>query len=173
MIANSGRRSLDKENKILDITTENKKTILEIQNLKGVCTQYSGSMGYLKQACDEYIEIKSETGNSKIAKAQSLLNKCINSMSSNLKSHSSGDFRCAIWIKQGSVFKFRTGSIGFPDQYYGNRELEIDKSTAGRCYRKEIDLVIDDVSQDDDWSPNEDVKKIYNAMVCIYLEGFG
>lgn len=63
----------------------------------------------------------------------------------------------------------QVASAGFPDYYRTNRTLEIDGSTAGRCFRTKIAFIINDVISDRDFKYNSGSNHKYYSLICAPL----
>ncbi|WP_141432397.1 hypothetical protein [Bacillus sp. 03113] len=103
-----------------------------------------------------------------------LIQRIVEAIAADIKSQGGERHRCGIWIEvpeQGQL-KLTTGSSGFPEQYIGNRVLDINNSIAGRSFRKKQIIKVDNVVEDTDWS-SQDSTNSYSALICIPLGNWG
>jgi hypothetical protein len=98
---------------------------------------------------------------------ESLVQRCLDTLSSDIKVSAGGRHRCALWVQQEEELLLVFASSGFPKTHPGNRRLHIHRSIAGRCLRKRQLIHVDDVTEDDDWEPNYESKTPYRSLICI------
>lgn len=94
-----------------------------------------------------------------------LMQKCLDTLASDIKTKAGGLHRCGLWWKQPpDELILMVASSGFPKNYAGKRSLNINRSIAGRCNRRMQVINVDDVSQDKDWEPNPEAKNIISHL---------
>lgn len=99
--------------------------------------------------------------------ARGLIQRCVESLSSDIKTLPGERHRCALWFEQDRILVPYFGSAGFPDHYINNRQLDLNRSIAGNCFRRKEEINVPDVTLDKDWSPNPDSNSPYKALICI------
>jgi hypothetical protein len=103
----------------------------------------------------------------RMSEIESLAQRCLDTLSSDIKVSAGGRHRCALWVQQDETLLLVFASSGFPKTHPGSRKLHIHRSIAGRCLRKRQLIHVDDVTEDDDWEPNHDSKSPYRSLVCV------
>lgn len=104
----------------------------------------------------------------------SFLQRIVEAIASDVKSQGGERHRCGLWLDapdQGKL-KLIHGSAGFPEHYLNNKTLDVNDSIAGRAFRKNQVLKIDNVSEDSDWNAT-DSSNTYNALICIPVGNWG
>jgi hypothetical protein len=110
---------------------------------------------------------KEESVSTIIQEVDQLIQRCLDTLASDLKTKAGGLHRCGLWIKQDDYLRLVNASSGFPKNYAGSRQLNINRSVAGRCVRKMQIINLDDVTTDSDWEDNPDSKRLYTSLICI------
>jgi hypothetical protein len=103
----------------------------------------------------------------RMSEIESLVQRCLDTLSSDIKVSAGGRHRCALWVQQEELLLLVFASSGFPKTHPGSRKLHIHRSIAGRCLRKSQMIHVDDVTEDDDWEPNHESKSPYRSLVCV------
>lgn len=103
----------------------------------------------------------------RLSEIESLVQRCLDTLSSDIKVSAGGRHRCALWVQQEEELLLVFASSGFPKTHPGNRRLHIHRSIAGRCLRKRQLIHVDDVTEDDDWEPNHDSRSLYSSLICV------
>lgn len=126
----------------------------------------------LKSAYTESRYLFSVFSNGEDIRGQSeeLLRLIIERLSTDLKFSAGESHRCAIWTpindKQlGAV----VASSGFSDYHRRYRALEIDGSTAGRCFRTKITIYSPRVREDRDFRHDSGHDHKHNSLICVPL----
>jgi hypothetical protein len=110
----------------------------------------------------------------KIFESMNLVQRVLDCLTNDIKSKAGGNHRCAVWmIEGGNVLKPFFASAGFPKHYVNQRTLDLDRTIAGKCYRKRQSIHIDDVTKDSDWLPNPESRTPYKSLICIPLGKWG
>lgn len=102
-----------------------------------------------------------------------LLQRMLDILAVDMKLKAGGHHRCGIWLHAEQMLTLRFASAGFPKHYVGERQLHVDRSVAGRSYRKQAIVQIADVTKDEDWERNTDSKSPYQALMCLPLGTYG
>lgn len=102
-----------------------------------------------------------------------LLQRMLDMLAIDMKLKPGVHHRCGIWLYEDQMLTLRFSSAGFPKHYVGERALHVDRSVAGRCYRKQAIVQIVDVTKDEDWERNVESKSPYKALLCLPLGNFG
>jgi len=102
-----------------------------------------------------------------------LLQRMLDMLAIDMKLKPGGHHRCGIWLHAESALTLRFASAGFPKQYVGERQLHVDRSVAGRSYRKQVIVHSPEVRKDEDWEMNADSKSPYQALLCYPLGDYG
>lgn len=98
--------------------------------------------------------------------------RIVESLAADVKTNPGEKHRSGFWIvdRDKEVLTLLNGSSGFPDHYLGNRELGLNQSIAGRCFRKNELINCTDVTEDEDYeSSNSD----YRSLICVPVDNFG
>ena len=105
----------------------------------------------------------------RIERAQDLIQRAIESLASDVKHRSGEQHRCGLWYELDGELVLTYASSGFPPDYLSGvrRRLKVHASLAGKAFRQEQSRQWDDVRVDDDWTPNPNSRSRYTALVCI------
>ena len=98
--------------------------------------------------------------------------RIVESLAADVKTNPGEKHRSGFWVVDSDreVLTLLNGSSGFPDHYLGNRELGLNQSIAGRCFRKNELINCKDVTVDEDYeSSNSD----YRSLICVPVDNFG
>lgn len=102
-----------------------------------------------------------------------LLQRMLDMLAVDMKCSPGGHHRCGIWLYEAPMLTLQLASVGFPNHYVGHRQLHIDRSVAGRSFRKQVTIQCADVLKDDDWERNPESKSPYRSLICISLGSYG
>lgn len=79
--------------------------------------------------------------------------------------------RCGLWwyYQESQELVLMFASSGFPPDYENNRRLHVDRSVAGRCFRKQEIIRYTDrsVREDADWEENPASAYRYDGLICV------
>lgn len=134
--------------------------ISALRNLK----VFMDTFNDLKQTNDAYV-VLTETG--------FLMQRMLDMLAIDMKLKPGGHHRCGIWLHADSFLTMRFASAGFPKHYVGERQFHVDRSVAGRSYRKQAIVHSSEVRKDEDWEANVDSKSPYQSLLCLPLGEFG
>lgn len=147
---------VNKEDKIRSLQ---ENYYLERDNAKkfeGVNAQFSTSMENIRSYIQAYKEIAmgSDQINTKISELENLIQRMIDTLAADVKFNNGEKHRCALWIAsdESRTLSLSFFSSGFPPKY--SRKLELDRSIAGKSYRLEQTVYVEDVNKSDEWSRN-------------------
>ncbi|MCG7407565.1 type VI secretion system transmembrane protein TssO [Paenibacillus sp. ACRRX] len=98
-----------------------------------------------------------------------LLQRMLDMLAIDMKMKPGGHHRCGIWLYADQTLTLRFASAGFPKKYVGERQLHVDRSVAGRSFRKQTAVHCSDVKKDEDWERNLDSKSPYQSLLCLSL----
>ncbi|SDI86644.1 GAF domain-containing protein [Natribacillus halophilus] len=174
-ISNKFAKAVGREDRIGTLAEKNAQLQTELKSLENIQSQYDSSLNEWSIYLQELKNIK-ETDDDKFHLSVHLIKKLVNAVPNNMISNSGSNHRCALWMYNSTTetLEFFTGSAQFPNDYKdGGRALDINNTAGGRCFRKSESLFIDDVTEDDDWIPNEDSKSHYNSLICIPILNWG
>lgn len=101
------------------------------------------------------------------------LQKMIDTLAADIKTSPGEQHRCAIWSKNDANLLLIVASLGFPRDYAGRRILELNRSTAGRCFRKKELINCSDVKSDEDWVQLPNARSKYSSLICIPIGTWG
>jgi putative methionine-R-sulfoxide reductase with GAF domain len=99
----------------------------------------------------------------------------IESLATDIKTVVGERHRCGFWVNTDDNNQFLTlvnGSASFPNDYINNRTLDVNRSIAGRSYRKKETLLINDVINDADWVFS-DSPSSYSSLICVPVGPWG
>lgn len=106
------------------------------------------------------------------------IQRIIESICNDIKMTARNGHRSGFWFFEpdqnnpsNGVLSLMFGSSGFPDNYFGNRKLDIHNSIAGRSFRKGTVQLINEVSKDPDWDSNG--SNNYKAILCVPIRDYG
>lgn len=102
-----------------------------------------------------------------------LLQRMLDMLAVDMKCAPGGHHRCGIWKYEEPILILQLASVGFPNHYVGQRHLHIDRSVAGRSFRKQVTVQSADVLKDEDWERNQESKSPYRSLICISLGTYG
>ncbi|WP_225445415.1 GAF domain-containing protein [Paenibacillus arenosi] len=102
-----------------------------------------------------------------------LMQRMLDMIAIDMKRKPGGHHRCGIWLYADQKLTLRFASAGFPKHYVGERQLHVDRSVAGRSYRKQSIIQCADVTRDEDWERNTDSKSPYQTLLCLPLGSYG
>lgn len=174
-ISNLIDRSLDLVNDQKLYYNQIDKLKEENRALKYEVTQFTSCINNVKEIYKTLLEAKlssSRTENHHVT--SDLLQRAIESLAYNIKSVSGDNHRVGIWSKhnEDELILIRASS-GFPNDYVGQRKLELNRSIAGRCFRKGESINCPNVLADEDWVSNPQSSSQYKSLICIPLYGWG
>lgn len=136
------------------------QTLSALRNLK----VFADTLNDLRLTEDAYV-VLTESG--------FLMQRMLDMLAIDMKLKPGGHHRCGIWLHSESVLTLRFASAGFPKHYVGERQLHIDRSVAGRSYRKQANVHSPEVRKDEDWELNVDSKSPYQTLLCMPLSDYG
>ncbi|MGZ9584706.1 GAF domain-containing protein [Paenibacillus marinisediminis] len=125
---------------------------------------FMDTLNDLRQTDDCYV-VLTETG--------FLMQRMLDMLAIDMKLKPGGHHRCGIWLHGESMLTMRFASAGFPKHYVGERTLHVDRSVAGRSYRKQAIVHSPEVRRDEDWELNPDSKSPYQTLLCMPLSDYG
>lgn len=147
----------------------------ELKEQKEKAVNFEAEAEQLKTACHNIVpvmelllKIRTEDDPKvKMGECGTVIQKCLDTLASDIKTKAGGMHRCGLWVKQDESLCLAVASSGFPKNYVGNRVLHIDRSIAGRCLRRRQFINLDDVTTDSDWEKNEESKSKYKSLICV------
>lgn len=159
-----------KENRVITLQEENREKLLEL-------TQFKSSTAQLQTVlmnARSFIHSLNQLATIDNPSHDILIQSIIEGIASDVKTYGGERHRCGLWLEEQDlgVLILSNGSAGFSDTYIDNRELEINNSIAGRCFRKQQSINISDVTTDSDWS-SADSSGSYKALICIPVGSWG
>ncbi len=102
--------------------------------------------------------------------AEELLRSILEKLAAELKFDAGESHRCAIWTTLDSTTLISSiASSGFSDYYRRRRELGIDKSIAGRCYRTKGTIYLPNIQDDRDFRHRPGLTHKYKSLICVPL----
>lgn len=166
--------SMNKENRLIELQAnvievqakhkEQQDTSLLLKTAVENSKSYIKSLNDLRAMNDSQII----TNHDQISyNCQQFIQRMLDSLSSDIKSRSGERHRCGLWFELDGGLMLAHGSTGFPEEYINNRRLDIDRSIAGKCFRKKETIKRDDVTKDDDWEESKNPSSNYTALICI------
>jgi len=133
-----------------------------------VASQLATACGNLSPLLHQLNALRSQPNPmARMSEIESLAQRCLDTLSSDIKVSAGGRHRCALWVQQDEELMLVFATSGFPKTHPGNRRLHIHRSIAGRCLRKRQLIHVDDVTEDDDWEPNHESKTTYHSLICV------
>ncbi|WP_342626548.1 GAF domain-containing protein [Brevibacillus massiliensis] len=108
-----------------------------------------------------------------LAEVHNLFQRLVEALASDVKYRPGERHRCGLWIESGGELILLHASAGFPDHYLRNRRLDIERSIAGKSFRRGQTIVLDNVRENDDWEPNPESSSPYLALICIPIGRWG
>ncbi|MEE3951667.1 GAF domain-containing protein [Peribacillus frigoritolerans] len=159
--------SVDKENRLVTLLSERndflneKESLLAITNQLNVVlengTSFIKDLNHYQPPDSVHIHIQT----------------IIESMATDIKTVIGEKHRCGFWLADddNSILKFVNGSASFSG-FAKQRLLKINHSIAGRCYRKNSSLHINDVSLDPDWSISDNPGS-FTSLICVPVLNWG
>jgi hypothetical protein len=144
-------------------------------NMFLVQEKYSQSVAILAGIKSTYAELKYlffqfANGNDIQGQGYGILKLITDRMPIDLKSSAGEIHRCAIWVVVNEKnLGINVASAGFSDYYRNYRTLEIDHSSAGRCYRTKTPRYSANVDADSDFFHNPNSAHNYKSLICVPL----
>ena len=157
-----------KENRLVGLQDEHRDLIIQKNKYVSEATQLQTVLMNSRS----FINSLNELSNTDNPSHTFLIQRIVEGLASDIKSQGGDRHRCGFWIAENGVLTLTSGSAGFPESYIGNRELDINNSIAGRCFRKKQSINIPDVTIDNDWS-SVDSSNSYKALICIPVMSWG
>ncbi|MGW8428834.1 GAF domain-containing protein [Peribacillus simplex] len=160
---------IDKENRLVGLLDERNILQQEKDTHKAITDQLSvvleNGTNFVK-ALNEY--------NSTSTSVNIFIQSIIESMATDIKTVVGERHRCGFWNpdENEEFLKLGYGSSSFPPGYAHQRQLSINHSIAGRCYRKREILFINDVTQDPDWTISDNPSS-YTSLICVPVSNWG
>ncbi|USK61359.1 GAF domain-containing protein [Peribacillus asahii] len=160
--------SVDKEDRLVALLSERNEFENEKNNLISLTNQLNVALengtSFIKDLNDYQ---PSESINPYIQ-------TIIESMATDIKVVIGEKHRCGLWMADddNGILRLFNGSASFSNGQTIQRILHINHSIAGRCYRKNTTLFIDDVTLDPDWSTS-DGSSSYTSLICIPIINWG
>lgn len=160
--------AVDKENRIVSLLEEKNALQQENKSHKAITEQMSvvleNSITFIN-ALNNYDQSSSVFEN---------IQSIIESLATDIKTVVGERHRCGFWLAESNnqFLKLYNGSASFPHGYIGFRELDMNNSIAGRCFRKKRTLLINDVTQDADWIVT-DSPSSYSSLICMPVGSWG
>ncbi|UHA73992.1 GAF domain-containing protein [Paenibacillus sp. 481] len=102
-----------------------------------------------------------------------LMQRMLDMLAVDMKASPGGHHRCGVWLATEQMLTLRFASAGFPKHYVGERQLHVDRSIAGRSFRKQVVIQCVDVTKDEDWERNVESKSPYRSLISIPLGEYG
>lgn len=102
--------------------------------------------------------------------AYGILKLITDRLSTDLKFSAGEIHRSAIWLDMGNGnLGLFVASSGFPDYYRNQRLLDINRSSAGRCFRTVTSDYIPDICKDKEFQHNPGSQHRYKSLICVPL----
>lgn len=170
--------AINKENQLVSLLMENNKLKDENKGITEYFSQYHTALENLEMYIKSINDLRTLNNNKLIqANSSNLIQKLIESLVADIKNKSGERHRCGLWIinrdNQGQHLTLYFASSGFPDHYVNTRNLDLDRTLAGKAFRLMQFIKSDDVRNDPDWEPNPDSTSQYNAIIAIPINSWG
>ncbi|MEK5211003.1 GAF domain-containing protein [Bacillus sp. FSL R5-0603] len=159
-----------KENKLIKVLEERDNLKNENLHTNLVSEQLSVVITNAKSFVDMlvYIQKNPTTTEGVLNRIQ----KILDGLAADIKTDIGEKHRCGFWAADEESLRLICGSSGFPQEYTSSRELPINDSIAGRCFRKSQIINVADVTTDVDWSES-DSSNTYKSLICIPIKDWG
>ncbi|MED4206606.1 GAF domain-containing protein [Neobacillus mesonae] len=160
-------QAVDKENRIVTLLEE-KNTLYKDNNENKAITD---QMCVVLENSTTFIKALNDSNNNDVA---TQIQTIIESLATDIKNVVGERHRCGYWVadENGQYLSLVNGSAAFPHGYVNSRTLDINHSIAGRCYRKNETLFINDVVNDADWVFS-DSPSSYTSLICVPVAHWG
>lgn len=146
----------------------------ELKDKNKSAEQMSTALFNIKPLIETLNNIRSlDNPEQRMSEAQNLIQRALDSLAADIKTESGGKHRCGLWITNNQSLRLVFASAYFPKNYKGSRELHLDRSLAGKCFRRQQTIKWDDVTTDSDWTPNPDTRSVYKSLICIPSGNWG
>ncbi|WP_181891672.1 hypothetical protein [Bacillus altitudinis] len=103
-----------------------------------------------------------------------LIQKTVEALASDIKAIVGEKHRVGFWVKNVDEERIvlAYASSGFPHSYISEKSLDTNYSIAGRAFRRNEIIKVDNVTEDPDWTIS-DTPSNYKALICIPIEDWG
>lgn len=180
LVSRAGKKFMDvvgEDSKIKDVQEELHKIKLELTTTKGIASQFSTVVENLSAHMYSFENIRNTSSNSQelIYGLANLLSKMTETLASDVKFSPGEKHRCGFWVadNQSRILTLTHASAGFPSYYISNRELEFDKSIAGKALRLKQTINEEDVSRSLEWSKNPESLSRYTSIISTPVGDLG
>lgn len=167
---------INRDSKIEELHDKYHELQMQCEKNDAKAHQFSTASSNIRSILETLNDIRKRTepAHQTLSEINSLLQRCLDCLASDVKERAGGSHRCGFWVHtdQGPVLTLALASSGFPKHYIGNRQLDIHRSIAGRSLRKNQLLNIANVRADSDWELNADSRSNYTSLICVPIGGY-